>query len=154
MTRTLGLKIFVGVVSVVVVATAITGLIVAGSPLQERLRRLDAQRTSDLQSITYAMDQYWIVQRQLPKDLPELLRSRDVYVQNTSDPETGGPYDYRIVDGDTYELCATFQTDVRTKDKFGRTTEPYPYGRQNEFWDHEIGRTCYEIDIHKVDRVE
>jgi hypothetical protein len=48
------------------------------------------------------------------------------------DPETGAPYEYRRVDGNRYELCATFTGD----------------GGEG-FWRHSAGRHCYSFDLLK-----
>lgn len=139
-----GFKAFVSIVVASVSLVAITGLWIAGSPAAERARRFDDRRLTDLQSITYAVDNYWSINKALPKDLETLQSTRDVFVSSIADPENGAMYEYRLVDTDSYELCAVFTTDTRTQEN--RT----PYGPEgSKFWLHAAGRTCFPIDVRK-----
>ena len=59
----------------------------------------------------------------------------------TSDPITKESYEYTIVNGSEYELCARFETDSqnnRKKDDFYRRLDP--------FWYHSQGRYCYKLN--------
>lgn len=142
----IGFRIFLGVVILVVVATAAFGLWISGSPTQERARRLDGMRISNLQSISSAVDQYYNINLVLPPDLDTLLKARTTYyIGTTADPETGAPYEYAARSVDTYDLCATFVTDSRGQDI--SKMEPYPQGGQ--FWEHAAERTCFTITTQK-----
>ena len=78
-------QVFAGAISVAVAVAVIGGLIVAGSPQAERMRRADQQRLSDLQQISYAVDLYWNRQDKLPATLQDLTTSPDVYIQSVRD---------------------------------------------------------------------
>ena len=58
-------------VAVVVVSVG-TGLYLLGSPAEERARRMDARRITDLQAISAAADLYWTRHDSLPMSLDEL----------------------------------------------------------------------------------
>lgn len=142
---------FVSGVTLVVMAAVIAGLVLAGSPAQERMRRADEQRLSDLQQIKYALDLYWARSHQLPDSLETLAKSPDIYLQHIRDPKTGDLYEllYDVGGPDignpsptpTYQLCATFETaDHSGQDQIKNITVV-------GFWQHEIGRTCYALTI-------
>ena len=65
----MGLKIFVSVVVLVVLAAVVYGFILVGSPASQRVLRFDERRVSDLQSISFALDSYWLRNEQLPEYL-------------------------------------------------------------------------------------
>jgi len=93
------------VVTTVVVAVVIGGIILLDSPAQERLRRLDERRVDDLRELAYALDRYWTQEGTIPPLLEELSSEPGVFVERF-DPETGQPYEYRVLSSSTYELCA------------------------------------------------
>lgn len=144
----LGFKIFVGVVVAAVVTVVVVGLWISGSPAQERARRIDQQRLSDLQAISYAVDAYWNTNdKNLPGSLEDLQSTRDFSVPSIVDPATGQPYEYRQVTATgTYELCAVFETESRAD-----AQTPGYRGVFGPFWDHGIGRTCYQLEVRDND---
>lgn len=140
-----GSVILAAVVTACVIVVAGYGLFIAGSPTQERMRRLDAQRLNDLQSITYAVDQFYALKTQLPASLEELQRQREVYVSSIRDPETQAFYEYQKAGATSYELCATFATEG-DQNQFSDGTRP-AYPNTGSFWKHGVGRTCYTVDV-------
>ena len=75
MTMPLGIKIFLSVVIVAVVAAVVYGIYLSGSPLSQRAVRLDRQRVEDLRSISFAVDSYWQINATLPGRLEDLRGS-------------------------------------------------------------------------------
>ena len=120
-----------GLIAVVATAVAL-GMITAGSPKHERLRRLDAARIDHLRSIGYALDGYWSRHKALPASLEELARDADARLE-VRDPETRAAYEYHATGGQSYELCATFALDSAEQGD----EEP---GR---IWAHAPGRHCF-----------
>lgn len=139
-----GLKTFISIVVAAVSIIAISGLWIAGSPAAERARRFDERRISELQSISYAIDNYWNLNKALPRDLSTLQATRDIYIGSIIDPETGAPYEYTLTDSDTYSLCATFTNSSPET----ATTQPYN-PNTSKFWEHSEGRQCFAIDVRK-----
>jgi hypothetical protein len=144
-------KVFAWSVSAAVLLAAGYGLYVSGSPSQERARKMDGQRLSDLQQIASAMDIYWNQKTALPTTLQELQSTRDVYVGNILDPVTRQSYAYSTKTVDSFELCAQFETDTTADD--ASIPQPYTYYGNGgpTFWKHPIGRHCYTIEVHKND---
>ena len=128
----LGLGITTAVVAV------IAGVIVAGSPGEGRMQRLDGIRAGDLRSISMSIDAFWLRQERLPDSLGELVADPRAQV-SIEDPETEEAYEYQVLGEDSYELCAVFAlasiTDNRARDAF---------------WLHDAGRYCYSLSPQKA----
>ncbi|MCK5245715.1 hypothetical protein KAJ02_09325 [Candidatus Bipolaricaulota bacterium] len=135
--------IVASVVVVLVVAAVIVGGILLDSPAQERLRRLDERRVSDLRELSYAVDVYWTREGNLPSSLEELANEERI-VRELHDPETGDPYEYRVVGYYSYELCAVFALDMAIDDR------DYLY---RSLWLHGSGRECFQLEAQDVNRV-
>jgi hypothetical protein len=134
----------------VVLAGIITGFFYAGSPAEERLRRIDMQRVSDLQMIQSEVVSYWQAKEELPENFAMLADDIRGYAI-PMDPETSAAYEYRVTGGLSFELCAAF---ARASEFAGRTSEgEYPsiakpyYGGVSENWDHDAGRYCFARTI-------
>ena len=140
-----GIRVFAGIVVVVVASAVVYGLTLVGTPAQQRLLTFDDRRISDLQSITNAVDGYWQRNNALPQKLED-LRNPLYYVSSIQDPKTGEPYEYRTVSGAAYELCAIFETDSTMRQD--PRTMPKPFSEQ--IWDHGIGRTCFSLQVQKL----
>lgn len=153
------MRLFVGAVILMVVATVGTGLYLAGSPSKERGRRFDEQRVSNLQSIASAIDARYERIGALPTDLAELAvpgNPESYVIGSMNDPATMAQYEYLPSDALTYQLCATF--DLATPES---PTEPgmkrpiaapyaetYPVGMMAPTdWSHPAGRHCYSMDV-------
>lgn len=130
--------------SVILVVVAIVGGFLAiGSPAQERERKLDDQRVSDLSSIQSEVLSYWQMKGELPKDLSDLDDSLSYFVL-PSDPETKAPYEYSVMASTTFQLCATFGAPSRVEDE--SMARPYYEGLSGSF-PHGEGRTCFDRTI-------
>jgi hypothetical protein len=126
------------VVAIAVVAGAVVaGLRLAGSPSQERELLLDDVRVRNLAEIGRAVDLVHSRTGQLPSGLQSVGPDTGVELALT-DPATGAPYDYRVLDGDAFELCATFQRDSGS--------------RAPDFWRHRVGRQCFRLRPEEVRR--
>lgn len=125
----------------VIVAAIIGGIALLDSPAEERLHRLDERRVADLRELAYALDSYWTREGALPSSLDELPDEHD-YLGELVDPESGEPYEYRVLGEDTYELCAVFATE---------TTEQFETPFQDS-WFHGAGRQCFELKAQDPER--
>ncbi len=122
--------------AVVVIAMIIVGVSVLDSPAQERLRRLDERRVDDMRELSYELDFYWTREGTLPPSLEQLSSEPGVFVE-LSDPETGLPYEYRVLSSNTYELCAVFALETAAEqDRFYK-----------DVWSHGPGRQCFELEV-------
>jgi len=138
MRDSLGTRIL-AVAAAVTLVSVVAGIVIVGSPARGRLEQLDAGRISDLQSITAAVDFSFQADSVLPASLEELSRDPRTQV-NTMDPGTLAPYEYRVIDGDFYQLCATFDRDASDPALRAPTA----------FWSHPAGRHCFELEARVV----
>jgi len=160
-----------GIVGVVLVVAAISwSFAILGSPMKQRLLRLDDRRVSDLQNIQYQVINYWQQKEKLPADLKELANPLSGYsLPVEPEFEKGKTYEYAIKGPLTFELCATFSLPMPKgwreysggggvipmpgvyyeKDMAVSYPYPYPGYGANESWDHQEGRTCFERTIDK-----
>jgi hypothetical protein len=122
-----------------VVAAVVAGIIMIGSPTEERVRLLDERRVQDLGRIARASDLYWTRHDRLAASIEELTAEPGTDL-DPSDPSTGSPYEYRPIDARMYELCAAFESDS-TEARRGA----------GDFWSHGSGRQCFRREARKVE---
>ena len=130
-----GKRLLALVLTVVVAAAVVTGIVIIGSPMDERTRRLDTRRVQDLQQISQAVRVYHTRHQRTPASLDELSREPGLAIV-PRDPVSGQPYRYSSVDSDSYELCGTFDrdSDVRTPG----------------FWSHGAGTQCFTLNVKQT----
>jgi hypothetical protein len=134
-------SIFIVSVIAVVVAAVIGGFVLIGSPTQEGMRRIDARRVADLRAVASAVDLYWTRHGSLPPSLDELSRGPGVSPK-ILDPETGQPYEYGALSGNTYQLCTHFAHDTAEEQDI----------LSKDFWSHGPGRQCFRIEVKAIER--
>lgn len=117
--------------SAVVLAAILAGLYFSGSPVEQRLQRIDERRVSDLRQLASAINQYHEVYGRLPGDLASLVDGQRMS-SIPADPETGNRYKFEIIGAGDYRLCAAFSTDARA-------------GQAEDFWSHPGGVHCYDF---------
>ena len=117
----------------VVVAAVVAGLWSIGSPGEQRLRRFDARRVSDLIQLSQAVYRHHDERHALPANASDLVNGRRLS-RLPLDPSTEKPYEYRANGERKFELCAVFD----------RSSGPE---QANDFWYHDAGRRCYEFDV-------
>ena len=131
--------IYAGAAIAVVVISVITGIILLGSPAEERMLRLDTRRVDDLERIMQKMNFYWSQHNKLPDSLEELSQEPGMQI-SIRDPRTGQPYEYSVVGGKQYELCARFERESAIESTRSSTN----------FWSHGAGRQCFQIEVRDV----
>jgi|SRR3989344_1283104 len=136
------MKTFVYIVIGAVAVAIVASFFVIGTPNEERLRRFDDKRVSDLYSIQSETLNFWIKKERLPQT-PSELESDLGYFTVPTDPQTKAPYEYRVLGQYQFELCASFVTEgASTSDYY----TPALYGFESK-WNHGIGRTCFTRTI-------
>ncbi len=144
------LRIFAGLVSLMVAAVIIGGIYVAGSPSSSRAKILDQRRADGLSQVSSALDQYYATNFALPSALDELKNSPNAnYALNSIvDPETQQPITYHVIDAQTYELCAAFAfpSQDQANGEHAAPSKPMPVGAypsDNMNWYvHAAGEVC------------
>jgi len=120
-----------GLSATAVAVMVILGFVQIGGPSTQRMVRADQRRIQDLFQLSMQIGtRSKDGAGQLPQHLDEL---RDVAL---ADPLTRAQYEYRVLDGNKYELCATFST----------TSSQGNGRRSRSTWSHPAGRTCFQLD--------
>ena len=135
---TLTLRALLAVVLIVVIGCIGYAAYLMGSPGQQRDIALDRDRVSHLTNISANIDTYWGFNEELPAELAQMSGPR-YFIGRGHDPESGVPYEYRVIEGARYELCAVFSTDTANVSERDRS---FSEGA----WDHGVGRTCFELE--------
>lgn len=143
-------KLVVTVAGLVVLGSIVAGFFIVGSPFEQRMRRFDEQRVSDLQQIQWQVTNYWQFKQKMPDSLADLndpLRGFRVPV----DPKTGQAYEYNNESRDdtlAFELCATFGLPSSDESIHGKYAVPYgPQGEAPSDWAHDVGKVCFDRTI-------
>ena len=131
-----GKRALVGILAIVVAIVVVRGIMIIGSPSEERTRRIDSRRVNDLQRISRSVEIYHTRHRQVPATLEDLVREPG-FANVARDPVTDRPYGYRTFTATSYELCGTF--DRESGD-----------GRAEDFWAHGVGEQCFTLDLKQA----
>lgn len=122
----------IGSIAAVAVAV-VAGLIVLGSPAEQRLLRLDERRVNDLRQLSWAAEYRWNQDRGLANAAVDLVNSQSLS-RLPQDPVTNQPYEYRVTGTRAYELCGVFD-------------RASPAELAGDFWFHEAGRACFAFEL-------
>ncbi len=129
-------KLMAIVASMLVLVAVLAGLILAGSPGDERLRRLDAIRIEHLQELNAAIDMQIRRNNFMPASLADAIDGQQLSILPT-DPDNGSQYEYTQIDSSSYELCAVFSAPSASIDVAN-------------FWAHPAGRACFSFQTNPV----
>jgi hypothetical protein len=134
--RFTGRQRLAAVVTLVVMAAVIAGIVILGSPADERAKRIDLRRVSDLQGMENAVNFYFAEHATLPASIEDLSKQPGVHIG--SDPVTGAAYRYRARGADQFELCGTFD----------RASAPRVLSGV-DLWAHPAGDHCFTRKVTK-----
>jgi hypothetical protein len=134
--------VLAAIASAVVAAAVIAALVMLGAPSVERQRKMDAARVQDLSNIASYVSGYFTRHKALPADLAALANEPGYRVLQ-SDPETGKPYGYQILDATSYRLCADFTTSSASE-----SHDTYAI-YANVPWAHAKGHQCFDRNTGK-----
>lgn len=138
-------KIYGGIISAIVIAIIVYGIVIIGSPMAQRAKNMDSNRVNDLVSIqNQIVYTHWQNKGDIPESLTELNDPISGYVIPT-DPETKADYEYTKISKNSFEICATFKTVSTTTDDTVAKPTSYYYGEDsaNQNWQHNAERTCF-----------
>jgi len=107
----------------------ILGFSYTGAPSTQRMLRADRRRVQDLYQLSEQVRHDWNASHKLPEH-PDQLPGAPL-----ADPITHVAYEYRVMGGSVYELCATFVASNTQNDGVGSSA-----------WAHPAGRHCFTID--------
>lgn len=156
-------KILAFAVGTIVAVSIVLGFFIIGSPADQRERRFDDERLSDLQILQSQIVNYWVEKTYLPADLRKLEDSISGFIPPT-DPGTKQAYEYKIISPLSFELCAVFSKERKESNMTGQGAKSYAYpiyesgGFQfQKNWDHDAGRFCWtrtiDPELYKKDKL-
>jgi type II secretory pathway pseudopilin PulG len=135
MNRSTGMKWLAAGVTAAVVVSLVAAAFVIGSPMQQRQRRLDQRRTRDLADIKDSIQQYAKMHESLPPELAALGKEPGSSRPSPTDPDTRALYEYKVLDTDSFQLCAVFSLPSPGSDD--------PYFDRSQ-WTHAAGKQCFK----------
>lgn len=142
------LRLFFAAILVLTLGTLISGLVLSGSPTQERLRRIDEQREQAIDRITYAIDSYYTTENRLPVTIEDLWQSRLVTDGDLPQVVSRLPeFSYQPTTSTTYQLCtwfhlpSTLEADLSLAKSIPLTART-----------HTDGRHCFPLDVRRPPR--
>lgn len=130
-------RAFAAVSAAAATAAFCTGLLIAGTPRQQRTVEADRVRVQDLRQIAQAVKGWHMRNAALPDSLNTLVRAAYLPAPAVADPLTRVPFEYHPRTPRRYELCATFQSPDASQP--GVITH-------SEFWHYSQGKTCFVLD--------
>ena len=131
-----GQALLLAIVTAVVVAAVVMGFLALGTPGEARKDELDRKRIQDLRNLSNGIHFLWNDHRELPpKSLEAWMNGRPLK-GDMLDPVTHRPYGYTNLGDGKFELCATFDTEVKEAD--------LDYDRE---WAHPAGPHCFQLDV-------
>lgn len=125
-------SLFAGFIAFSVALAIAGGLTIIDSPRTSRLKRLDVKRLRDLQGLSAAINTFKSKTHGLPETLDQVTREQSAVAINLRD-DAQQPYEYRVKDDASYELCARFDANDGGGYAYG-----VPGGGK-----HPAGRYCF-----------
>lgn len=132
------------VLSLVVLACVVCGIVLIGSPSKQRDIVQDRDRVSALANIQQQLISFYQAKGKLPAVLSELNDPLSGMIVLT-DPETGEAFGYKVTGKLSFELCATFKT--KSPKPNGNISYMYPSAFGEEHFQHEAGLACFPRTI-------
>lgn len=140
-------KLYAVIAVAVVIASIVGGFLIMGSPFTVRLIRFDERKQQDLDAIQWQVVEHWRRAGVLPANLADLDDSISGY-RAPLDPQTNQAYEYRVINQNTFELCAEFNLPTSADRRRPEAVSlAYPVSPRFGNWEHETGRTCFEREI-------
>lgn len=103
-------SLFAGFIALCAALAMAGGLTIVDSSRTARLKRLDVKGLRDLQRLSTAIDNFRNKAGRLPETLEQAARDQNASAIDLEDAAQR-PYEYRIKDDASYELCARFDAN-------------------------------------------
>lgn len=126
------------ILAAIVAAAAVAASIWLNPPSENRARSLDQERLKGLNSAEFAIKSYADLHHALPANL-QLLESENGLLTPSiwHDPVTNQPYEYVIINENSYRLCANFS----------RNSDKAENGYSYQFKNHGAGHVCFQYGV-------
>ncbi len=148
------MRLFAGFILLLTLGTLVGGLILSGSPTQERLRRLDEQREQALDQLTYAIDNHYANVGFLPTSQDQLFASSHSSLLEAPGLMTRLPdFSYALTATTSYRLCTSFNllNDPTALPGQDPSITPVKPSSANVRL-HSAGINCFPLDVRRQPR--
>jgi hypothetical protein len=135
--------------SVLVAGGIISGFLVIGSPLTQRLRLLDETRVGNLKDIQWHIISFRERTGSVPRSLKDMKDPISGYTAPV-DPGTKNAYEYEFVSENSFKLCANFELSTKgmgTNENYDSNVGSTPKligDYNNDDWIHDSGKVCFD----------
>lgn len=134
----------IGISSAVIILLSFVGaFFLVDSPALSRAKAYDQTKANDLSIIRHTINTYYSEFDKLPEALED-LHNQSAFLQ-IKDPKTGEEYEYRIVDEQSYELCANFNTSIK-----GLSEKDVQYRFSPDGFVYEEGKNCFTKKVSDI----
>lgn len=133
--------IAIGLITLAVIAELIYGFMKGGTPWEARKEKLDQTRVADIQTLKYAVEDYFRINYTLPKTLVDIKTTKTYVVDQSqvNDPETNIDYEYKVSGQTSYQLCANFSTDsLNDKKKQSYSSVEFKHPKGHHCFDFKV----------------
>lgn len=133
---------------VVVVVALVFGLLNIDTPSEVREHKIDESQVEDLQSLQWAIQDYYLTTETLPESLDDVNRA-DIYTA----PEGRADYRYEVTETG-FKLCAEFKTQSQNTDRYSYAAPVLDKDAVilgTEDWYYEAGDWCFERKVNNKD---
>lgn len=133
---------YAGGVAMFVLIALVLGFTQVDPPSQVREMKIDSQQINDLSIIQSSIEEYYVVNGNLPDSLSEVYTS----VPAPTAPEGRTPYTYNLTSASSFELCAYFASESSKAEQAQYSGPIYETGRviKNPYnWTHTKGAVCF-----------
>lgn len=137
-------SIYFGIlVSLIVSGSLVLGVMNIEAPTDVREGKLDETQTQDLQSIQWQIQDYIVLNDEVPVDLSEL----DFRGNKAEAPEGRAEYIYNITE-EGFSLCAEFKTESTDENfRYATSLDKEAVILNPNNWQHGIGEWCFERKV-------
>lgn len=134
-------KSYAFVMTIVVLASVITGFFYSETPSQIREMRLDEEQVGSLREIQWKIQEHLAINgtSSLPTTLDEIYTDFPV----PAAPEDREPYTYERTNSG-FKLCATFFADAKIDPNMTGYQDPANPIKNAENWNYKQGRYCFD----------
>lgn len=132
------------ILSLVVLASVVVGILLIGSPSKQRDIMQDRDRVLGLANLQQQLIDFYQSKGELPKTLAVLSDPLTGTVV-PRDPETGEFFEYTSTSKLSFTLCANFKTE--SPKEMNSVSYMYPSITDGEHFKHKAERTCFERTI-------
>lgn len=134
----------------VVLVVLVWGFLLMGSPSFARKLVADRVRIGDLKEWKRGVVNYFEQKRKLPESLLE-IDEENFSRRRFEDPTSKTPYEYRVVDQFTFELCATFQLSSEDAERDKWPNGPSGTSDAAKEWRYKPGHHCFRFEVPRSD---